>query len=174
MHAIEPGAIIETLPIQTLTAQDALHIGNGRPLHIGPVTLAARFNAVATQAPLEEELPTQDSLQDTAFAAAWLLGSIAALTMPGIASISYATFADLGSPAGQLLQQLATHRGSEVLSTDTGPETIAVYPVRTPDGILAYTANLTTNSIAVRLVSPSGKHEDISLTPWQTATTLLP
>ncbi|AFR28761.1 hypothetical protein ARUE_c18550 [Arthrobacter sp. Rue61a] len=174
MHAMEPGAIIETLPMQTLTALDALRIGNGRPLHIGPVTLAARFNAVATQVPLEEELPTRDSLQDTAFAAAWLLGSVAALTMPGTGSISYGTVADLGSPAGQLLQQLAAHRGSEVLCTDAGPETIAVYPVRSPDGIMAYTANLTADGIAVRLVSPSGRHEDISLAPWQTASTLLP
>jgi len=174
MHAVEPGAIIETLPMQTLTAQDALRIGNGRPLHIGPVTLGRRFNAVATQQPLAEELPTRDTLQDTAFAAAWLLGSVAALTLPGTASISYATVADFGSPAGQLLQQLAAHRGSGVLATDTGPETIAVYPVRTPDGIVAYTANLTADSIAIRLISPSGRHEDLSLAPWQTATTLLP
>lgn len=173
MHTSEPDAIIETLPMQTLTAQDALRIGRGRPLHIGPVTLAYRFNAVATQPPLEEELPTRDILQDTPFAAAWLLGSVTALTLPGTASISYATIDDLGTPAGQLLRQLATHRGSEVLATDAGPETIAVYPVRTPEGIRAYTANLTADNIAVRLISPSGKREDISLAPWQTATSLL-
>jgi len=174
MHATEPRAVIETLPMQTLTAEQALRIGNGRPLHIGPVTLARRFNAVATRPPLEEELPRRDSLQDTPFAAAWLLGSVAALTLPGTASISYATVADLNSPAGQLLQQLAAHRGSEVLAADATPESIAVYPIRTADGILAYTANLTADSIAIRLAGPSGKHEDISLAPWQTANTLLP
>ncbi|MFF2315190.1 hypothetical protein ACFVTE_02860 [Arthrobacter sp. NPDC058097] len=174
MHATEPAAIVETLPMQTLAADDALLISNGRPLHIGPVTLAPRFNAVATQPPLAEELPTGDTLQETPFAAAWLLGSVAALTGPGTASITYGTIAELGTAAGQLLLKLATHRGSEVLATDTEPETVAIYPVRTPGGIRAFAANLTANALTVRIISPYGAAQDLSLAPWQTTALLLP
>ncbi|MFF2840697.1 hypothetical protein [Paenarthrobacter sp. NPDC057981] len=174
MHATEPAAIIETLPMQTLTADDALVISNGRPLHIGPVTLVPRFNAVATQPPLTEELPAVDALQKTPFAAAWLLGSVTALTGLGTASISYASLAELGSPAGELLLQLCEHRGSEVLATDTEPETIAIYPVRTPSGIVAYMANLTADMVTVRVISPTGIPTDVSLAPWQTSKILLP
>lgn len=174
MHATELGAIIDTLAMQTLTAEDALRISKGRPLHIGPVTLAPRFNAVATQPPVQEELPASDAQQGTPFAAAWLLGSITALTRPGTASINYATHSKLGSPAGQLLRQLGAQRGREVLATETRPETLAVYPVRTPEGILTFVGNLTADSIAVSLVGPSGAHADFRLAPWQTATMLLP
>jgi hypothetical protein len=174
MHATEPDAIIETLPMQTLTAEEALRIGNGRPLHIGPVTLTPRFNAVATQRPMEEELPSQDPLQSTLFAAAWLLGSITALTRPGTGSISYATVSELGSPAGQLLLQLAAHQGSEVLATNSDPEVVAVYPVRTPGGVLTFVGNLTAHIVGVRVVGPSGLRADVRLAPWETAAVLLP
>jgi hypothetical protein len=39
MHAVEVPHIVQTLPIQRLTAFNALRISSGRPLHIGPVTL---------------------------------------------------------------------------------------------------------------------------------------
>ncbi|MGF4041775.1 hypothetical protein ACX800_08885 [Paenarthrobacter nitroguajacolicus] len=173
MHATEPGAIIDTVAMQTLTAEEALRIGNGKPLHIGPVTLAARFNAVATQRPMEEELPSQDPLQSTPFAAAWLLGSITALTSPGTGSISYATVSELGSPAGQLLLHLTAHRGSEVLATNAEPELVAVYPVRTPGGVLTFVGNLTAHAADVRVVGPSGAQADLRLAPWETTNMLL-
>ncbi|PNH78173.1 hypothetical protein [Arthrobacter sp. AFG20] len=173
MHTTEPRAIIDTLPMQTLTADAALRIGNGRPLNIGPVTLAPRFNAVATQPPAQEELPARDALQGTPFAVAWLLGSVTALTGPGTGSISYATISELGSTAGQLLLQLAAQRGREVLVTDTRPEVVAVYPVQTPGGVLTFVGNLTADNIAIRLVGLSGTRSDFSLAPWQTATMLL-
>jgi D-apionolactonase len=57
MHATEPEAIVETLAMQALTAEDALRISNGRALHIGPVTLARRFNAAATEPPGQKNSP---------------------------------------------------------------------------------------------------------------------
>ena len=173
MHASEPEAIVETLAMHALTAEDALRISNGRALHIGPVTLARRFNAVATEPPLAEELPAYDMLQDTSFAAAWLLGSVTALTRKETASIYYATASELETPAGKLLQQLASHRGSDVLATDMQPAIVAVYPVRTPEGTLTYTANLTGSAVAVRILGPSGADRELALAPWQTSTTLL-
>lgn len=165
MHAVEREAVIETLPMQTLTAREAFRIGEGRPLHLGPVTLAPRFNAVATEAPLAEEMPSRDPLQETPFAAAWLLGSVAALTAPGVASVSYGVVP--GTPAGELLLELAALRGREVL-TCTKPGTVAAYPVRTAKGVLVFAANLTGFASAVRVVGPSGEYRDVELAPWQT------
>lgn len=173
MHATEPGAIIDTLAMQTLTANEALRVGNSRPLHVGPVTLTPRFNAVATEPPIQEELPAGDALQGTPFAAAWLLGSVTSLTGPKTASISYATASEIASPAGQLLLQLAAQSGREVLATNANPEVVAVYPVRTPGGVLTFVANLTAHIASVRVVGPAGAHADVRLAPWETATMLL-
>ncbi|MDD7833896.1 hypothetical protein [Paenarthrobacter sp. AB444] len=171
MHAVEREAVIETLAMQSLTAREAGRIAGSRPLHLGPVTLAPRFNAVATEAPLAEELPSRDPLRETPFAAAWLLGSVAALTVPGVASVSYGV--ELGAPAGELLLQLASLRGREVL-TCTEPGTVAAYPIRTADGLLVFAANLTGFASAIRFIGPSGEYRDVELAPWQTTTVLLP
>ena len=54
MHAHERAQLVESIAMQRLTAQDAVRIATGRPVHIGPVTLRPRFNAVATTAPPAE------------------------------------------------------------------------------------------------------------------------
>ena len=90
MHATEVPHVVETLPMQRLVALNALRIGSGRPLHLGPVTLKARFNAVATDGiDADAEAMATDPLQPEGFTAAWLLGSIAALSVPGVESVSY-------------------------------------------------------------------------------------
>lgn len=169
MHALEVEAIVDTLAMQTSTAAEALRIANGRPLHIGPITLAPRFNAVATEPPSLEDVPAAGPLHGDAFAAAWLLGSVSALSVPGVASISYGTVDELGLPTGRLLQQLAALRGLDVLEIAAGPhsETV-VYPVQTQQGIVAFAANLTLWRTALRIIGPSGIAHDLDLAPWQT------
>ena len=66
MHATEVPHIVESLPMQRLTALNALRIGSGKPLHVGPVTLKARFNAVSTDGAYDAgtaEAMTTDPLQ---------------------------------------------------------------------------------------------------------------
>ncbi|MFF1828443.1 hypothetical protein [Paenarthrobacter sp. NPDC058040] len=166
MHAVEREAVVETLAIQSLTAREAGRIAGGRPLHVGPVTLAPRFNAVATETPLADELPAHDPLQETPFAAAWLLGSVSALTVPGVASVSYGV--GLGSPAGELLLQLASLRGRDVLTADAGAGSLVAYPVQMADGVVVLLGNLTGFASLARVVGPSGDHWDVELAPWQT------
>lgn len=48
VHSPEAAHIIESIPIQRLVATNSLRLGGGRPVHIGPVTLLPRFNAVST------------------------------------------------------------------------------------------------------------------------------
>ncbi|MFD0043621.1 hypothetical protein ACFVGV_00370 [Pseudarthrobacter scleromae] len=169
MHAVELTSMVETLPMQTLSAINALRISGNRPLHLGPVTLAPRFNAVATEAPQDPDDAAPDPLTGSSFAAAWLLGSIEALTIPGVASISYGTTAELALPSGTLLQQLARQTGMEILATDNHDGSgIAVYPVRDPQGLIVYAANLTDRPASIRVIAPGGQGHDLDLAPWQT------
>lgn len=105
MHADEVERIVQTLPMQHLVAENALRLGGGRPLHIGPITLKPRFNAVATQGGYDEATRTAmitDELQSTEFTAAWTLGSIAALSTVGGAVESAVGDADAGADAGHV------------------------------------------------------------------------
>jgi hypothetical protein len=86
MHASEVERIVQTLPMQRLVAENALRLGGGRALHIGPITLKPRFNAVATRGGYDEATRTAmitDELQPAEFTAAWTLGSIAPLSSVG-------------------------------------------------------------------------------------------
>ena len=102
MHSLDREQIIESIGVQRTVALNARRIADGRPLHIGPVTLRARFNAVATDAHEPEQSVTLDHgygaelvdgatdlrQQGRAFAA-WLVASVDALTISGVHSISY-------------------------------------------------------------------------------------
>lgn len=162
MHSTEVRHLVETVPMQRLAAQQALRLGAGRPVHVGPVTLRPRFNAVATAAgsPAAES----DELQAEPFTAAWTLASIAALSLDGVASVCY--FEPAGPrgisaadgalyPVGELLQQLAALRGAPVLEVPaTGPVTL--YPVRTPEAVLLFAANLSPRPAEAEVLLPAG------------------
>src|SRR3546814_19463869 len=45
MHATERAQLVESIAVQEVVARDAARIADGRPLHIGPITLRSRFNA---------------------------------------------------------------------------------------------------------------------------------
>ena len=165
MHASEVLHIVESLPIQRQTALNALRIGSGKSLHIGPVTLKARFNAVSTEGAYDSvtaEAMTTDPLQAESFTAAWLLGSIAALTLPGVESISYfeasgpkglLTKDGTPTPALQILEKLAALRGADVLQVEGAVPGLVLYPVTADSGVLLFAANLTAAPLrtAVRL-----------------------
>lgn len=102
MHDRGGYQLVESIAMQRLVVREALDIAHGRPLHIGPITLGARFNAVATSAPW---VPQSDGI-DEGFGAemvtgatdprqaapslgAWVLASVAALAVRGVASLSY-------------------------------------------------------------------------------------
>lgn len=103
MHAIEREQIVESIPMQSLVARDAAAIAGDRPLHVGPITLRSRFNAVANSSSddrgpssLEsgygaELLPSAtDERQSSAAIAPWLVASYAAIASGAdVASINY-------------------------------------------------------------------------------------
>lgn len=163
MHSTEAAHVIDSVPMQRLVAQNALRLSGGRPVHVGPVTLLPRFNAVATSG-VDAEAEA-DELQGEPFTAAWTLASIKALTMDGVASISY--FEASGprgisdasgqlSAAGELLKELAGLRDSVVLSVDADTGPVTLYPVRSRAGLAIFAGNLSGSAVAVDVRLPDG------------------
>jgi hypothetical protein len=164
MHSTETAHIIDSVPMQRLVARNALRLGGGRPLHVGPVTLLPRFNAVATSDVAAR--PEADKLQPEAFTAAWTLASIDALTMDGVESVSYFEasgprgISDAGgrlNPAGELLKALAAVRGSGVLSVHANTRSsLTLYPVLAPGGLLIFAGNLSESAAETDVHLPDG------------------
>jgi hypothetical protein len=181
MHATEVPHIVESLPMQRLTALNALRIGSGKPLHVGPVTLKARFNAVSTDGAYDAgtaEAMTTDPLQGDDFTAAWLLGSIAALTLPGVESISYfeasgprGLIAEDGNPtpAFHLFRELAALRGAGVLEAPQAIPGLVVYPVSADSGVILFAANLTAEPLHVAVRLEDGATHTFDIPAWQHA-----
>lgn len=171
MHSTEIAHITDTVPMHGLVARNALRLGGGKPLHVGPVTLLPRFNAVATSG--EDAEAEADELQTHPFTAAWTLASIAALTMDGVASVSYFEASgprgicdDAGrlNPAGELLKELAALRGNLVAAVDVKPgppataTAVTLYPVHSPAGLMVFAGNLSAQTAEVDLQLPDAFH----------------
>jgi hypothetical protein len=93
VHAFDDSSMMETLVGQTWTVESARRFVGSQPLHIGPVTLRPRSNVVATAAEPEplpgERASTIDPRQTSLLGAAWTLGSLAALAVSGVSSVTY-------------------------------------------------------------------------------------
>jgi hypothetical protein len=93
VHAFDDASIVETLPMQAATVESARQFVGDTPLAISPVTLLPRFNPNATgpqSAPDPAQLPPEvDPRQPSLFAAAWTVGSLAALAAARVASATY-------------------------------------------------------------------------------------
>jgi hypothetical protein len=132
-------------------------------VHIGPVTLRQRFNAVATGGsggPAES-----DELQAEPFTAAWTLASIAALSLDGVASACYFEpsgprgIADAQGrlyPAGELLRQLAALKGAPVLAVPAAAGPVTVYPVSAGGTLQLFAGNLSPRPVATGILLPAG------------------
>lgn len=87
VHASDDDSLMETLEAQAETVFSARQFARHRPIVVSPVTLKPRINAVAMDSdcpPPVGQLPPQvDPRQSTLLAAAWTLGSVAALARAG-------------------------------------------------------------------------------------------
>ncbi|HEV7712269.1 MAG TPA: hypothetical protein VGP16_29030 [Asanoa sp.] len=92
IHAFDELSLVENLAAQPETVRTARTFADGAALFVSPVTLRPRFNAVAVtdEAQATDELPPAvDVRQPSQFAAAWTLGSLAALAPAGVAALTY-------------------------------------------------------------------------------------
>lgn len=165
VHSTEIAHIVETVPVQRLAAANAVRLGGGRPVHVGPITLKPRLHAPGQQA-------AADELQDHSFTAAWTLASLNALTLEGVASVTYfeaapprgITAADgTLNPAGELLRKLAACQGEQVLAAvqqpvhgTAGRSAVTVYPVQSGAGLQLFLGNLSPREATAVLSLPGG------------------
>jgi D-apionolactonase len=182
MHAVEVPHIVESIAMQRQTVLHALRLGSGKPLHIGPVTLKARFNAVATHGaydPETLEAMTTDPLQADQFTAAWLLSSINALTLPGVESISYfeasgprglITAEGSPTPSFEIMAKLATLRGADVLHVEGAVPGLVLYPVASGTGVLLFAANLTGQPLKTAVRLADGYTQTLEIPAWSALT----
>jgi hypothetical protein len=115
VHAFDDDSVLETVAGQAATVRSARVLGGGRPIAVGPVTLRQLFNPVASD-PQRAVLPTdatEDPRQATLLGAAWTVGSIAALGVEGVTSIT----------------AHATHGPAGVVADDGGAEGGHVRPL---------------------------------------------
>jgi hypothetical protein len=180
MHASEVPHIVDSLTAQRTVALNAVRLADGRPVHVGPITLTRRFNAVATTPPPDPAIDAQratDPLLATRFAGAWTLGSIAALSVPGISSLCYFEAAGprgidqdgVRTPAGQVLDTFADRTGLPVLAVEA-PSDIAALGVADTTGAINLTiADLTGRPREVRIAAPDSTDQVVTLAPWEVA-----
>lgn len=107
-HSLTNEQLLESVAMQRIIAAQAVEIANqpgdladGKPVHVGPVTLRPRFNNVATAeqpAPTKQDLSqgygaeftgANDDRQTSRELAAWVIASAAATSVFGIESITW-------------------------------------------------------------------------------------
>ncbi len=185
MHATEDQHLVDSLAMQRVVAENALRLAGGRPVLVGPITLARRFNAVATSAapdPALDALRAIDPRQATEFAGAWTLASVASLAAAGVAGLCYfetcgprGMVAPDGSltPAGRILTTLAQLRGRPVLHC-VGPVGVSALAIRTDDtSIELLVANLAPTRRTIAVHGPVRSHPPMNLDGWSVARSTL-
>lgn len=93
VHAFDNLSLIENIAAQKYAVKSCHRKFENAPVHVSPVTLRQRFNAVETSSESENKpagMPSRlDYRQPSLFTAAWTLGSIKALTEADAASVTY-------------------------------------------------------------------------------------
>lgn len=164
MHDRGGHQLVESLGMQAVVVADAVRIADGRPLHVGPVTLGARYNAVATtrasaggsrDAELRagfgaEHVPgATDDRQSAKALGAWVVGSVAALAVLGVQSLSY--FEATGprglvaadgvlTAAGRALGWIAELSGRRRVAVEIGGVSLGAGSPVSPGGVTAIAA----------------------------------
>jgi hypothetical protein len=194
MHDTSTDQVVESLAEQRRVALQAVGIAAGRPVHVGPVTLRARLNAVATT-PLElgpadvdqhgygpeRVWLSTDERQTSDEYATWILASAIALAVPGVESIALAeawgprgfgTAAGSPYPAAAVVQWLAEVQGAPLLPIDAAaaPPGVAVLAAQAAAGVVVLAANASDEPRSLALPSLGAA---FALAPWSRARLLV-
>ncbi len=176
-HDLSTAQLVESVAMQRLVAEQAVRLADGVPVDIGPVGLLPHVNAVATtpeprpsQPDLREGygpalLPSTDPRQDAVELAAWTIASAAALTVPGVRSLSY--FEEWGPrgiresdgtdrPVAAAVAALTELGGHPALTGDSPDGTAWAVGAITPSGIVVLLANLADRSRELTVRTPAG------------------
>lgn len=177
-HERSTAQLVESVPVQRIVAEQAVRIAAGTPVFIGPVTLRPRFNDVATTAPPRpaddtldggygpELIDADDSRQCAPELAAWTIASAAALSVPGVAGLTY--FEEWGPrgirtrdgaelPVAPALQRLAALAGTQRLTGESPDGLVWALGGRADGREQLLAANLDTRPRTVDVISPAGR-----------------
>lgn len=176
-HDPSTAQLVESVAMQRLVASQAVRLADGVPVDIGPIGLLPHVNAVATTA---EPRPTvadlrrgygpallaaADPRQGAIELAAWTIASAAALTVPGVRSLSY--FEEWGPrgiresdgtdrPVAAAVAALAELGGRPALTGDSPDGTAWAVGALTPAGAVVLLANLDRRSRQLTVRMPNG------------------
>jgi hypothetical protein len=169
-HAFDNASLVQTLPVQAVTAESTRQFAGLRPIVISPITLKMRFNpyAVGPEIVQPGTLPPQvDARQMSLFGAGWTLGSIKHLAECGqVSSLTYhettgwrgVMDTESGSPLPDqfpalpgmvfplyhVLGAVGEFAGGEVLSAvSSAPDTVEALALRKDDRLRLVLANFT-------------------------------
>lgn len=166
-HAVGTEQLVESVAVQRLVAQQSVELADGAPVHVGPVALRPRFNDVASApqpGPSRPDLSAgygaeftgaNDDRQRAPELAAWTIASAAALSVPGVASLTWfeewgprGIRSSLGEPyaVAEAIGALAALAGGTLLWGDS------------PDG-LVWALGARTGGETVLLAANLGRHE---------------
>lgn len=162
VHAFDDRSIMETIDAQVATALDAMN-KTGKPLYLGPITLKPRLNPAATSGRAISIEEQRDDRLDRPFVAAWTLGSMAALSVPGVKGLSYfATHGPLGlvdgtsvRPMFDIFKAVSEYRDAEIIRIDGIPKSIAAMGFIKEQQRRICLANLTCNPVQLKLALDS-------------------
>ncbi|WP_337060863.1 hypothetical protein [Kineococcus sp. G2] len=182
MHDTGRRQLLQSVAVQRLTAEQAVVIADGRPVHVGPITLRPRFNAVATspRVPADADVVAEgtgahhvwaasDPRQAGRGFAAWIIASFQALAVPGVASLTYAetwgprgfgTLDGAAYPAAQPLGWLHELRGAELVHAPLEPGR-GVVAARREGRLVLIAADLTGRGQQLRIGD-----EQVRVEPW--------
>ncbi len=144
VHAFDALSMMETLPIQGETVVNVRRFMDGLPVYVSPITLRPSFNP--DEAAESNHARGFDPRQNTAFGAAWTLGSLIYLTRAGATAVTYFDTVSIAGSLRDLLRYVCGLKGvatHQVASSD--PERIvALLVAGTPSRLLV--TNLTPES----------------------------
>jgi len=194
MHARERAQLVESIEMQAVVARDAASIAGGRPVHVGPITLRARFNAVSTTprtagpgtldagyGPHLDDNAT-DERQTSVAARTWTVASFAALAAAGVASACY--FEEWGPrglmdsdgapyPVFDAIQQLHGLRGQTLLVSQQSDQDLFVLGAFSDATVTVLAANLSAEQRFVEFESEFASGQ-ITVEPFDVATVTIP
>lgn len=162
-HDVSTAQLIESVAMQRIVAEQAVRLADGVPLDVGPIGLLPHVNAVATTPeprPRHADLRdgygpalrgVADERQDAAELGAWTVASAAALSVPGVRSLSY--FEEWGPrgirhedgtdrPVAAAAAALADLAGHPALVGDSPDGRVWALGALTPEGPVILVANL--------------------------------
>jgi hypothetical protein len=191
MHATDDAQLVESVAMQVLVTAGAVEMAQGRPVHVGPVTLRQRYltadpdpqpdpSTDVAQGYGAEHVPgATDPRQTSTATAAWTLATGMAHARGGARSLTlFETWGPRGVvdangspyPAARAVGWLAEATGAVLWEpADPTPDDLWLAGAETPDGIVLLAANLAATPVLVDVAVPGIEPWTVRLGPSSVA-----